>query len=356
MPQFQVLPEQPSFGNQLAQQIGAGFSSGLQQKLQQHELMQQKKSQAKALSNYIPEKQALTILQQPQELQKPLLYQAFYENMVGNKGTDTEIDIQNDIVPKREEKKGISSLSTDKLKGLLNNPIYSKSAEAELRERSELTKDVRKSDIKRSDKYLDEINKERDTNQRSKSSLNTIEQALEKKDLSFFSPDNLKSMVGFGRWISPEGAILNTASKEFFLSDMERIMGRPNQFLEKILSNALPQLGKSNEANQTIVEFYKNAIDIQEEKINITDRLEDYYRDKMGYVPGNIGRLVNAELKPYTQQKEKELLDIFKHSKEKFGKKEKTDFIVMIDPSGAVRNVPKEDATKAQKAGYKLKK
>lgn len=353
---FFNLPQGQSGLGLVSQAFGEGAASGLQQKLHEHELIQQKKSQAKALSKYIPEEQAISILQQPQELQKPLLYQAFYENMLGKNGSDTEINIQNETVPKKEERKGISSLSNEKLKGLLNNPIYSKSAEAELKERSELTKDVRKSDIKRSDKYLDEINSERDTNQRSKASLATIEQALEKKDLSFFSPDNLKSMIGFGRWISPEGAILNTASKEFFLSDMERIMGRPNQFLEKILSNALPQLGKSNEANQAIVEFYKNAIDLQEEKINITDRLEDFYREKIGYVPGNIGRLVNAELKPYAQKKEKELVDIFKTAKEKFGKENKSDFVVMIDPSGSVRRVSKKEASKAQKAGYKLQK
>lgn len=352
---FFNLPQGQTSGQLIGKAFGKGLSAGLQEKLQQHTQDQQLKSSAKALTQFMPEEQALAILQAPKEIRETLLSQALFSQMSPQGGQDTEIDVNNESRPAQQQG-GISSMSGGQLKQLLNNPLYKNAADAELKERAALTKDVRKSDIKRSDKYLDEVNEERETNARSKSSLATMEQAIEQKDLSFFSADNLKSMAGFGRWISPEGAILNTASKEFFLSDMERIMGRPNQFLEKILSGALPQIGKSNEANQAILEFYKNAIDIQEEKIKITDELEDYYRNSMGYVPGNIGRLVSNQLKPYAQMKEKELTSIFKKAEEKFGKETKGDFVQMTDPSGAVRNVSKKQAKDAQKAGYKLRK
>lgn len=346
-------PEQTGL-DVILQQFGGGAAEGLQKGLEKFHERKQAETQAEALSQYMPKETALSILQSPKELQKPLLYQALFEAQAGPQGRQEEV-LEVDRTNQTQQppqKGGISSRSDDQLKQLLNNPIFTKGAQEELKERSEVKKDVRRSDIKRSDKYLDSVNEARDSTRRGQTSLASIEEAIARKDLGFFSPDNLKSMAGFDRWISPEGAILNTAGKEFFIADLERVTGRPNMFLERILSRAIPQIGKSNEANQTIVEFYKNALDLQEEKIKISDNLEDFYRQNMGYVPGNIGRLVDAQLKPYAQEKEKELVKIFQKGKEKFGKVSE-DFVVLIDPAGNKRNVSKKDQQAALKAGYK---
>lgn len=319
-------PEQTGL-DVILQGLGGGLGQGLQEGLQQFHEQKQTEKQAESLSAYMPKETALSILQAPKELQKPLLYQALYESQVQSQTpqgpideTTTEID-RNNQLEQPAQKQGISGRSDEQLKQLLSNPVFAKSAEAELGERRDVKKAVLKSDIKRSDKYLDSINSSRESTARGQSSLASIENALDRRDLGFFSPDNLKSMAGFDRWISPEGAILNTAAKEFFIADLERVTGRPNMFLEKILSGAIPQIGKSNQANQVIVEFYKNALDLNEEKIKISDSLEDYYRQTLGYVPGNIGRLVDAQLKPYAKQKEKELVKIFQKGQEKFGTK-----------------------------------
>ncbi len=318
-------PEQTGL-DAILQGLGGGVTQGLQQSLESFHENKQQQQQTEALSQYMPKEAALSILKAPKELQKPLLYQALYESQVQQgapqkfgEQTNVEID-QNNQTQMPSQKQGIAGRTDEQLKQLLSNPLFAKTAESELKERQGVKTAALKSDIKRSDKFLDEVNTDRDSTRRSLSSLSSIEDALDRKDLGFFSPDNLKSMAGFDRWISPEGAILNTAGKEFFISDLQRVTGRPNQFLERILSRAIPQIGKSNEANQTIVEFYKNALDLKEEKIKISDSLEDYYRENLGYVPGNIGRLVDAQLKPYAKVKEKELMQIFKKGEEKFGK------------------------------------
>lgn len=324
---FSVGQREPTGLDVILEGLGVGVGQGLQQSLEQYHQKKSTEQTAKSLSKFIPEEQALSILGSPKELQKPLLYQALYESQVGRPeekmGRPEQqfgVNMSNEAAPTAQPR-GLSSLSDDRLRALLANPVAAKSAESELTRRENLKKDVRRSDIKRSDKYLDEVNKARDSTMRAKSSLASIESALERRDLGFFSPDNLKSMAGFDKWITPEGAILNTAGKEFFIADLERVTGRPNMFLERILSRAIPQIGKSNEANQVIVEFYKNALDLKEEQTKIADNLEDYYRENMGYVPGNIGRLVDAQLKPYAKQKEKELTQIFKRGKEKFGRR-----------------------------------
>lgn len=322
---FSVGQPQQSGLDLILQSFGAGAGQGLQQGLESFHQKKQSEQQAEALSAYMPKEAALSILQAPKELQKPLLYQALYESQVQAQTPqgpvdETTVEIDRSNQPERPaQKQGISGRSDEQLKQLLSNPLFAKTAEAELKERQGVKKEVLKSDIKRSDKYLDSINTDRDSTRRGLSSLSSIESAIGRRDLGFFSPDNLKSMAGFEKWISPEGAILNTAGKEFFIADLERVTGRPNMFLEKILSRAIPQIGKSNEANQTIVEFYKNALDLQEEKIKISDSLEDYYRQNLGYVPGNIGRLVDGQLKPYAKEKEKELVKIFQKGTEKFG-------------------------------------
>lgn len=171
---------------------------------------------------------------------------------------------------------------------------------------------IRKAGIARATKFLDKVEDSRKSVQRAKSSLLSAESALADRDLGFFSRDNLANITGVEGLRSKEGAVFNAAAKNFFLADLESAVGRPNQFLEKILTKAIFDVGKSNEANEALLKFYKNQVDLDEKKIEIADQLEDFYTQKMGFVPGNIGRLVDAQLKPYAQEKEKELESQFK--------------------------------------------
>ena len=318
-------PEQTGL-DLILRQLGGGASQGLQQGLAQfHEKKQQEALGNQFESLGLPRELAGLDPQIIKQLMASQQKQSLMDQLFGpSQGTAETLQARETPGVGGQPQPSQEISARDVEAATLLDPnlgrVRQQERKLQIQSQQHLTQDVRRSDIKRSDKYLDSINEDRDSTRRAKTSLSLIEQALERRDLGFFSPDNLKNMAGFDRWISPEGAILNTAGKEFFIADLERVTGRPNMFLEKILSGAMAQIGKSNEANEAIVLFYKNAVDLEEEKIKISDNLEDYYRQNMEYVPGNIGRLVDAQLKPYAQQQEKELVKIFQKAKVKFGK------------------------------------
>lgn len=310
MPQIQFLDAPPSFGNQLGQALGQGLGTGINQGISTslNQMLENKKNKGKitalqGLGLDVPN----DFFSLPEDIQKTLIQDKIFNKFNSQSQTQSP-----DLINNQDQKVGFEGMSEPQLLAGLSNPIYGKAAQAELDKRREVQKDVRKSDIKRSDKYLEDIEQKRQSTQRSKSALISAEEALKNGNFGFFSKDNLSRIPGLEGLASKNAAVFSAAAKTFFLSDLERTMGRPNQFLEKVLKSAIFDVGKSNEANQTLVEFYKNAVDLEEERIKISDELEDYYREKIGYVPGNIGRLVDRQLKPYAEAKEKELTELFK--------------------------------------------
>ena len=313
MVQFFQQQAQPT----AAEMIGGAFSQGLQGGLSQSlESFYEKKKimdQQKAIQNFISgassEKSPVNPLTPKSPTANPFQER---NNLIQNPQGTSQAQTSNFQQPEQIQSQGLKGYSYDQLMAASGNPIYGEIAKEELKRRSEVQKDIRKSEITRSDKFLNAIDDSREALQRSESSLAVMENALANRDLGFWSKNNLAKIPGFGGFVTPEGAVFNSAAKEFFLSDLERVMGRPNQFLEKVLSNAIPKIGTSNEANQTVLDFYKNAIDIQKQKVQIADQLDDYYRSRGLHPPGNMSRLVDEQLKLYVQKKEKELMEKYK--------------------------------------------
>lgn len=304
---FTYQPHQTSTGEMLAQGLGAKAGQGIQQSLAE---FQRAKSFEKAgLPREFANLDPAIISQLVKQQQKNALIQQI---MGGLQQGESEGGIdslspqeQNPLEPKRLD----SSSGLDKNKQIQALSLVDPNL-ARVMESQEAP--IRKAGIARATKFLDKVEDSRKSVQRAKSSLLSAESALAEKDLGYFSRDNLANITGVEGLRSKEGAVFNAAAKNFFLADLESSVGRPNQFLEKILTKAIFDVGKSNEANEALLKFYKNQVDIDEKKIEISDQLEDFYTQKMGYVPGNIGRLVDAQLKPYALEKEKELESQFK--------------------------------------------
>lgn len=358
----QLIPQESlvdMLGAQIGSQVGTGIQSGIAGALEGYQKRKESEKQSLALRNLgldIPEGFPLL----PEKIQSAVIQDQLFNKLFGqtqqspiNQENDS---IQSNISPSIQNRGGFSNLSDDALIRATANPIYKEAAKAELDRRNIQLKATTASEVKRADKFLDQINDSRNAVQRSESSLQAAQEALEKRELGFFSRDNLAEILHIPGLASPEGAVFNAAAKNFFLADLESAVGRPNQFLEKILQNAIFSNGKSNEANQALIDFYKNQVDLQREKINVTDNLEDYYRSKGLPVPGNIGRLVDQQLKTFAIKKEKELMEKYKDSTLNNQSISKSKLIRMIDPAGNLRDVPKEQAKKAQEAGYKLQK
>lgn len=345
MPQIQELMGVPSFGGQLGQALGGGLGQGISQGLsKQLESFHKAKAFEKAgLPRAYADLDPVIVSQILKQEQKNKLIESIL-NPEGQQPSTLEAITQNsqDLSQNPLEASRLQSssgnlarqnagrLSPQQRTALhLADPNLGRAEQKEEQFRIQQEAPIRKSEIKRSEKFLDKIEDSRKSVQRAKSSLIAAETALADRDLGFFSRDNLANLTGVEALRSKEGAVFNAAAKNFFLADLESAVGRPNQFLEKILTKAIFDVGKSNEANDALLKFYKNQVDIDEKKIEITDQLEDFYAQKLGYVPGNIGRLVDAQLKPYAQAKEKELESQFKNQ----GKiQEKSQNPVAVNP------------------------
>lgn len=148
--------------------------------------------------------------------------------------------------------------------------------------------------------YLKEIDSERAGVRSKKLALSSMRDAIRDGDLDFFSKDNLAEFLGrFGEGLrTSKGAELINAQKEFLLGNISRAGSRPNIYIEQQVVSMMPKLGRSVEANETIAEGLDAEQKLTEEKIRLSDELEEKYRKELGYVPPNIAALVDKELDP----------------------------------------------------------
>lgn len=148
--------------------------------------------------------------------------------------------------------------------------------------------------------YLKEIDAERAGVRSKKLALTSMRDAIRNGDLDFFSKDNLAEFLGrFGEGLrTSKGAELINAQKEFLLGNISRAGSRPNMYIEQQVVSMMPKLGRSVEANETIAEGLDAEQKLTEEKIRLSDELEEKYRKELGYVPPNIAALVDKELDP----------------------------------------------------------
>jgi hypothetical protein len=135
-----------------------------------------------------------------------------------------------------------------------------------------------------------------------------MEIALKEGNLGFFSKDNLANLTGVEGLRSPEGSIFLSAGKNFFFSELKGIKGRPNQFLENILVQSLPLIGRNDEANLVVTRFMRNKLDILKEKTRMTDQVIQEFLDAGKPIPVNLGSMISKRLRPFVVDKEKELI------------------------------------------------
>jgi|SRR6267378_755626 len=310
MPEVDYLPGNPTFSQELGRALGVGASQGLSQQIESYRKRKtfEKAGLPTAYADLDPAIVGPLLKQQ----QKNALIQQILNPSGQNANPLNQQGLEQGPISAGSQ--GAALTPQQRIALSSADPNIGRAAQSEEKMRLAEQAPYKKSEIKRSEKFLDQINEKRDAVQRARSSLGSAEEALQNRDLGFFSRDNLANMTGIQGFASPEGAVFNAAAKNFFLADLQSAVGRPNQFLEKILKNAVFDVGKSNEANEALLEFYKNQVDLEEEKIRITDQLEDYYRENGLPPPGNIGRLVQQQLKPFAQKKEKELEDKFEDS------------------------------------------
>ena len=123
-----------------------------------------------------------------------------------------------------------------------------------------------------------------------------------------FDRDYLANLTGWKPFATGSGAAFNTAAKDLYVESLAGIPGaRPNQWIEKYLSNANPEIGKSYYANSAIIEVAQFRHDIEKAKHDAINNLKGFYESQLGYVPPDIEDMANKSIKPFIELRENQL-------------------------------------------------
>lgn len=247
----------------------------------------------------------------------------------------------------------------------------SEPAKAELKRRQEernlnqkRDSDVFKSDLGRSSKVLERADQIAEQIPQKRTAINLMKDAVANRNLSYFSPDNLAEVTGIEGFRSPEGAIFKTAGKEYFLGNIARAGARPNQWIEQQIADMMAKIGRSPEANFSVLRALENELDLDEARVRITQDISDRLRSEGDYGQGKLGAMVNKELSQYAEQKQVVLFNdlraikaIAENEPQKFRKVEKgtqvSDFMAQALLK-QFNNDPKKAAEEAKKLGYEF--
>lgn len=257
--------------------------------------------------------QRLGLLPPPQDSQRSMFQPMEVEEQIDISTMTPEQPVIEGAPVKRGEvapaQNPLSQLSDSQLAAMKGSGIkrVENLADFELKRRETERKDFRSDRdfaYKRAGKFLEKIDEERSNIANQDEALRMMENAITEGDLSFFSKDNFAKFLGkYGEGLrTAKGAQLLSNQKEFLVSNIGRVGSRPNQWIEQQISDALAKIGRSREANLTVIEALKARINRDKKRIELTDELEEKYLKENGYVPSNIAAIVDKAMKPYEEE------------------------------------------------------
>jgi hypothetical protein len=160
----------------------------------------------------------------------------------------------------------------------------------------------RKYNTQRALPYLKGIDDQRAAVENKLRASQQLDAALAEGKTGGFSIDNIARIFGRPELLSQSAAQQLGAVKELLVSNIGRVGARPNQWIEQQISLALPDLGKSSNANKTLAAAVKGEIQLADQRIKLTDELSAQDEANLGYVKGDIAARVDKALKPYADQ------------------------------------------------------
>lgn len=297
--------------------------------------------------------------------------QKAYQDLLGR---SREPRIEEDPVAFGEERKEVKGGMADQMRGSSQKYAAAEAAYAlgekelgdlfktEANAERELEDLPRKEYVKEASKnipkFLNEVSNLQDTLPTSEASLKMIQDAFERGDTSGVR-DRLADITGFEGLRTTQGAEMQSAVKNYFLSDLQMIKGRPNMLIEKNILDSYPKMGRDLIANQKILSGLKMKNEIARTTIDTTRELENMFMKKQGYLPPNFDSIVKEAARPKVDAIEKrtidqmESLNKFQRQYEKFAKASlrKGEYL-MLGPEGDYVAVGKSEYEAARDAGY----
>lgn len=392
MPQFQLLPEAPSFGSQLGAALGGGISQGLSASLNSY--LENKKQQT-ALNNMLS---ALGISPQGQQAKKPspLSDEDFIsklpaiEQQLGRDLTPQDLDqlyssmqaqsgmgaLQQGF-PSQQQQSGIGNLTPEKViaasamaekagfphLGTAIGSIYQQQQKEAAKEKEREfipQKEYIEHSAKQNSEFLNEISQSEKDLPITDFSISMIEDSLGDAGKWAAFRDRITETTGFEGFRSAAGAELDSAIKSYFLGDLSSIKGgRPNVFIEKQIREAYPKAGRDPISNQKIVLGMKMKEQINRLKVEKARELEDKFISQQGYLPPQFKSIVNKEIRSQVEEIEKNAIkqlhnmSRIQESRDKiFRTHLKSGEILMMDNEGNPFAVKKKEVPAYRERGF----
>lgn len=153
--------------------------------------------------------------------------------------------------------------------------------------------------------YLEKIAEERQALPLKKNAIEQMKSAIQRG--GNLTTDWLADTFNMPFLRTDEGAQLKLATKEFLLGNIGRVGARPNQWIEQQIAQMAPQVGVRPSANLKMAAGLEFENDISQKRIDLTSELEEKYLREWEYVPGNLDSIVDKKLRPYVEERQKDL-------------------------------------------------
>lgn len=355
-----MLPQKQGALDFIGQSLGQGIGGGLQEGIQGYLTKKSNTESANALADNLgfkgQQKQSLVSMlanipaaDQPKAIEQFATSQILAQYLQGQQGQQ-----QGQIPQGQSSQQGMGSqqpIQPVPPIGPLKGISEMQQKQEELRQKKEIALGKQHHEIAK-DTLKDVATKASGLPQK-QMALDSLREAIQERNLGFFSPDNLAELTGIEGLRSPEGALFKTASKEFFLGNLSRVGAKGiNQWIERQVSDMAQKIGRSTEANLVVTEALQADLDVEKKQIELTNRIADEMEKKYGYVRRDLTEQVLKELTPYAVEKQKELKSKIEEIRDKYRPATK-EGVLMYDPVGNLRRVPANQIKEAKKANYR---
>lgn len=229
----------------------------------------------------------------------------------------------------------------------------------------------RKFHTDRSSKFLDEIRQETKGINEREIAVDSAISAVNSGQMSPLGGDFWAGILNLPSLRTESGAALQAAAKVNLIGSLGRVGARPNQFIEKQISDAFAQAGETKSAQMAKLQITKAVLDLDKKRGQIANKLADEYRQELRYVPENIDSLVEKQMQPFAEMRMEKLSYDLQRSREKSQSPEFYQTLQKVFPGTPLtpekyqvfynkaqgKNEEERDAAAirmAKKAGYKI--
>lgn len=179
--------------------------------------------------------------------------------------------------------------------------------ESQIKELQDLrNKDIKKTEAsqersyKRNEKYFTHLDEVRRNSRKKDLALQQIGSALKSGNFDSYR-NKIGSLTGLDFVKNATAQTVNTAAKEYLVSSLADITGRPNMFLEQSISKAMVNPLYKEEANDLIFEGFQLLRNLEKKEDEIASQLEASYTENGGEIPRNFQKIVADEVDNISQ-------------------------------------------------------